>query len=85
MKKAATEIQEIQQTTDFVSKPAADLPADAAAVAVPEVPKWSTHEDATRESRYVTNRLYAEGGIGRVWLAAHHRRPASRITVPGGT
>lgn len=58
-----------QMTTDFSSRivplrPTVTLAPDDADAMEPAVSK-----DTTPESRYAIDKLYAEGGIGRVWLA----------------
>jgi PAS domain S-box-containing protein len=65
-KKAATEVR---QTADFTSKPATDLPVVPVAAQSADVLGSTPPDSLPPESRYVTGRLHAEGGIGRVWLA----------------
>jgi PAS domain S-box-containing protein len=65
-KKAATEVR---QTADFASKPATDLPAVPVAAQSADLLGSTPPDSLPPESRYVTGRLHAEGGIGRVWLA----------------
>ncbi|MBN2580978.1 MAG: PAS domain-containing protein [Pirellulales bacterium] len=88
LEKPATESQ---LTTDFTSKEVAGSPTASPLTVASSVspepgsPAPAVPEGTLPESRYVTARLHAEGGIGRVWLAHDrqlHREVALKTLRP---
>jgi hypothetical protein len=77
---------EIQQTIDFISNQADQSPAALLPATVPAAGGrldpfgLAVLQHSTPESRYATDRLYAEGGIGRVWLA-HDKQLNRQVAI----
>jgi len=58
-----------EPTLDLASWQSGEASISPASMHVPALFGTASVDSAPRESRYVTERLHAEGGIGQVWLA----------------